>query len=91
MRNRRFVKREFCQEGTAYLPYGVKSVSQREIGVEKSFRVRFHELVTSATGVVMTTMQKLSYEDEPEEHDEFELPVQLDDDYFEPTIVRGRE
>jgi hypothetical protein len=42
-------------------------------------------------GVVMTTMQKLSYEDESEEHDEFELPVQLDDDYFEPTIVRGRE
>lgn len=39
----------------------------------------------------MTTMHKLAYEDEPAERYEFELPTQLDDDDFEPTIVRGRE
>jgi hypothetical protein len=43
-------------------------------------------------GAIMTVMQKLSFEDEPEERYEFEMPAQLDDDdYFEPTIVRGRE
>jgi hypothetical protein len=44
-------------------------------------------------GVVMTTMQqRLRYEEETDEPAGFDLQVQLDDDdFFEPTIVRGRE
>ncbi len=39
----------------------------------------------------MTTMHRPAIEDEPQDRVEWELPEQLDDDYFEPTIVRGRE
>jgi hypothetical protein len=42
--------------------------------------------------MIMTTMQRRPVDDEPQERHEFEMPTQLDDDdYFEPTIVRGRE
>ncbi|MFB9305450.1 hypothetical protein [Kibdelosporangium philippinense] len=41
----------------------------------------------------MTAMRdRVSIEEDTEASFELELPVQLDDDdYFEPTIVRGRE
>lgn len=40
----------------------------------------------------MTTIERLSTEDEPDEGYDFDLTARLDDDdYFEPTIVRGRE
>ncbi|TCO48902.1 hypothetical protein [Actinocrispum wychmicini] len=40
----------------------------------------------------MTTIERLSTEGEPEERYDFELAARLDDDdFFEPTIVRGRE
>ena len=35
-----------------------------------------------------TTERRLSTEDEPEG---FDLESELEEDYFEPTIVRGRE
>lgn len=41
----------------------------------------------------MTAMRdRVSFEEDTDTAYEWELPVQLDDDdYFEPTIVRGRE
>ncbi|GAB3880193.1 hypothetical protein GCM10029964_034050 [Kibdelosporangium lantanae] len=69
----------------------MKSVSQREIGVEKILLLRFHELGQSWARQerVMTTIERrVSTEDEQEG---FDVESELDDDYFEPTIVRGRE